>query len=130
MDEFFRRKWMGGTESKDLRLAQVFLWGKSAELGSVLTPIWGKWRGKDLNLQPRAYEAQSWLIHLSIPKTKFFAFSVGRAGVSLLDFQKRFVNKSVVVPSHRLRNPATYCRRIVRFGKQLPHHSPLVTSTI
>ncbi len=80
--------------------------------------------------RPRAYEAQSWLIHLSIPKTKFFAFSVGRAGVSLLDFQKRFVNKSVVVPSHRLRNPATYCRRIVRFGKQLPHHSPLVTSTI
>ncbi len=50
---------MGGAESKDLRLAQVFNWGKSAEQGSILTPKWVKWRGKDLNLQPRAYEAQS-----------------------------------------------------------------------
>ena len=83
----------------------------------------------DLNHQPRAYEAYGCLSPPSIPKTLLIAFSLGRAGLNPLDFSEALVNKSVVVPSHRLPNPVSYCRRIAQFGKQLPHRSPLVTTT-
>ena len=126
---FCRRKWTGGAETKDLRLAQVFKWGVSAKKGPIFTPKWGKWRGMDLNHQPRAYEAYSCLSPPSIPKTMLIAFSFGRAGLNPLDFSEALVNKSVIALSHRFRNPIFYFRRIAEFGKQLPHQSPLVTAT-
>jgi hypothetical protein len=46
----------------------------------------------DLNHQPRAYEAYSCLSPPSIPKTLFFAFSLGRAGLNPLDFSEALVN--------------------------------------
>jgi hypothetical protein len=46
----------------------------------------------DLNHQPRAYETQSCLIHLSIPKTRLVAFSLGRARLNPLDFSEALVN--------------------------------------
>jgi hypothetical protein len=46
----------------------------------------------DLNHQPRAYEAYSCVIHLSIPKTRIIAVSFGRAGLNPLDFSEALVN--------------------------------------
>jgi hypothetical protein len=38
LEVFLRQKWTGGVKARDLRLAQVFNWGKSAKEGFVLTP--------------------------------------------------------------------------------------------
>jgi hypothetical protein len=67
-----------------------------------------------LNHQPRAYEAYSCVSPPSIPKTMLIAFSLGRAGASLLDFRKRRVN----IPS-TLPNRVFYCKQIARFDRRL-----------
>ena len=73
-----------------------------------------QWRGMDLNHQPRAYEAYSCLIHLSIPKTRLIAFSFGRAGLNPLDFSEGACQR--LCP--RL-NSVPYCKQITQFGKRL-----------
>ena len=115
---------MGGAKTKDLRFMQVFKWGVMAENWPILTPKWGEWRGMDLNHQPRAYEAYSCLSPPSIPKTKLFAFSFGRAGLNPLDFSEVLVNatrpnskstskiaKSIKIPV-RVSETLSYCKRI------------------
>jgi hypothetical protein len=92
LDVCLGQKWTGGGKYKDLRFRQVFKWDTKAKNGPIFTPKWGKWRGMDLNHQPRAYEAYSYLIHLSIPKTRLIAFSFGRAGLNPLDFSEALVN--------------------------------------
>ena len=116
---FLGQKWTGEGETKDLRLAQVFKWGKSAKNGPIFTLRWGKWRGMHLNHQPRAYEAYSCVIRLSIPKTMLIAFSFGHARLNPLDFSEALVNTVSALP-----NLVSYCKQIARFGKRLSSTVP------